>query len=167
LLSGCLATTDILKDDVNLSLSQKNILNEMAEKTKNICIIYTYDPGSGSKLSGDRKITKLPVVKRFYTSDSDWFKVYFMIDGAWDYSFYNPKEFKFICGEKQWVKLKEAKKITFDEVEVEVKNNSSQVISTTSKNKNIEDKLKNLKELRQKNLITEKQYDDLVKKAFD
>ena len=139
----------------------------MAEKTKNICITYTYDPSSGAKLSGDKKINKLPVVKRFYTSDSDWFKVYFMIDGVWDYSFYNPKEYKFICGEKQWEKLKESRKITFDEVEVEIKNNSSQVTSTTSKNQNIEDKLKNLKELRQKNLITEKQYDDLVKKAFD
>ncbi len=166
-LAGCLATTDLLQDSTNLSSSHKKMLNEMAEKTKNICITYTYDPGSGAKLSGDIKINKLPVVKRFYTSDSDWFKVYFMTNGVWDYSFYNPKEYKFICGEKQWEKLKESRKITFDEVEVEMKNNSSQVTSTTSKNQNIKDKLKNLKELRQKNLITEKQYDDLVKKAFD
>ncbi len=143
------------------------MLNEMAEKTKNMCITYTYDPGSGSKLSGDMKINKLPVVKKFYTSDSDWFKVYFMINGVWDYSFYNPKEYKFICGEKQWEKLKESRKISFEEVEVEVKNNSSPVIPTQPKNQNIEDKLKNFKELRQKNLITEKQYDDLVKKVFE
>ena len=144
------------------------MLNEMAEKTKNICITFTYDPGSGAKLSGDRKIEKLPVVKRFYTSDSGWYKIYFMINGVWDYSFYNPKEYKFICGEKQWEKLKESRKITFDEVEVELKKFvPSPVISTKSKKQNIEDKLKDFKDLREKNLITEKQYDELVKRAFD
>lgn len=166
-LSGCIATTDLLHDDANLNSSQKNILREMAEKTKNLCITYTYDPSSGAKLSGDMKLNKLPIVKRFYTSDSDWFKVYFMINGVWDYSFYNPKQYKFVCGEKQWEKLKESRKITFEEVEVELRKNSLTVISTQSKNQNIEDKLKNLKELRQKNLITEKQYDELVKKIFD
>jgi hypothetical protein len=166
-LAGCIATTDLLQDNTNLSSSHKKLLNEMAEKTKNICITYTYDPGTGAKLSGDMKISKLPVIKRFYTSDSGWFKVYFMINGVWDFSFYNPKDFKFVCGEKQWEKLKESRKISFDEVEVEVKNNSLPIISTQPKNLIIEDKLKNLKELRQKNLITEKQYDDLVKKVFE
>ena len=168
LLSGCLATTDLLKDDVNLSSSQKNILYEMAEKTKNICITYKYDTSSGAKLSGDRKIEKLPVVKRLYTSDSGWYKIYFMINEAWDYSFYNPNDFKFVCGEKSWEKYKESNKIVFDEVGVELKKFvPSPVISTKSKKQNIEDKLKDFKDLREKNLITEKQYDELVKKAFD
>lgn len=166
-LGGCLATSDLLQDDTNLTSSHKSLLNEMAEKTRNICITYTYDPGSGTKLSGDMKISKLPVIKRFYTSDAGWYKVYFMINGVWDYSFYNPKEFRFVCGEKQWEKAKESRKITFDEVEVELKNNSSPVISTKPKNQNIEDKLRSLQELRQKNLITEKQHDELVKKIFD
>lgn len=167
-LGGCLATTDLLQDDTNLSSPHKSLLSEMAEKTKNICITYTYDPGSGMKLSGDMKISKLPVVKRFYTSDADWYKVYFMINGVWDYSFYNPKEFRFICGEKQWEKYKEARSVVFDEVILELKNmKSSPVISTKPKNQNIEDKLRSLQELRQKNLITEKQHDELVKKIFD
>lgn len=91
-----------------------------------------------------------------------------MINGVWDYSFYNPKEFRFVCGEKQWEKFKDAKKIIFGEIDVQVKKiKSSPVISTKPKNQNIEDKLKNLQELRQKNLITEKQHDELVKKLFD
>lgn len=166
-LSGCIATTDLLHNETNLNSSQKSILKEMAEKTQNICILYTYDTISGDKLSGDRKINKLPVAKRFYTSDSGWFKVYFMTNGVWDYSFYNPKDYKFVCGEKQWGKLKESRKIIFDEVEVELKKDSSPVLSIKSNNQIIEDKLKNLRNLRQRNLITEKQYDDLVKKIFE
>ena len=167
-LGGCLATSDLLHDDTNLSSSHKILLNEMAEKTRNICITYTYDPSSGAKLSGDMKITKLPVVKRFYTSDAGWYKIYFMINGVWDYSFYNPKEFRFVCGEKQWEKYKEARSVIFDQVTVDLKNiKSSPVISTQLKNQNVEDKLRNFQELRQKNLITEKQHDELVKKIFD
>ena len=167
-LAGCIATTDLLQDDANLSSSQKNIINEMAGKTRNICITYTYDTSSGARQSGDMKISKLPIVKRFYTSDAGWFKIYFNINGVWDYSFYNPKEFMFVCGEKQWEKYKESKKIIFDEVSVELKKiNVSPVISTKPKKQNIEDKLKDFKDLREKNLITEKQYDELVKRAFD
>lgn len=167
-LVGCLATTDLLHDDTNLSSANKSTLHEMAEKTRNICMTYSYDPSSGAKLSGDIKINKPPIAKRFYTSNAGWYKVYFMTNGVWDHSYYNPKEFIFVCGEKQWGKYTEAKKIIFDEVDVKLeKINSSSVISAENKNQNIEGNLKNLQELRQKNLITEKQHDELVRKIFD
>jgi hypothetical protein len=170
ILSGCLATTNLLNEESSLNSFEKSIANEIAHKTTNMCIRYSYDTSSGRKLSGNMKIQRLPEIKRFFISDSGWYKAYLNTEGIWDNMYYHPKNFKFICGDKSWSEYADSNAIVFQELGVSIKKLEaapSMINFKSEKSKSIEEKLKNLRELREKNLITEKQYDEQVKKVLE
>lgn len=172
ILTGCLTVNSLLDESNNvLNSNQKIIAKDISNKIKTICVHYKYEPGSDRKLTGDMKFSSSIDVKKFEISDAGWYKVYFMSQGIWDYAYYNPSSFKFVCGEKQWNQFAESRKIEFQEVGAKVKsiNNiqATQAKTSFSENKNVvEEKLKLLKSLREKDLITEKQYSDQVLKII-
>ncbi|MGV0960185.1 MAG: hypothetical protein ACOYB1_10145 [Limnohabitans sp.] len=172
LLSGCLATVNLLDANSSiLSKEQRIIAHDIAERTKSTCIRYTYIEGSNQKISGDMKLTGSIEIKRMYTSDSGWFKAHILSQGIWDNVYYNPVKFKFICGEKQWGEYSESTKIQFTEIGLQAKSLENIPISIKKIQPNsdpdlLKDRLNLLKELRQKDLITEIQYNEQVNKAL-
>ncbi len=172
LLTGCLATTNLLSNESPLKISDKLIALEIAEKTLNLCVRFTYEQGSERKISGDVKFSNLPEVKRFFKSDAGWYKAYIVSDGVWDNIYYHPANFKFICGDKSWAKYSDSNQIIFDELGIPIKTLQQAPtfvpkISSTAANSKIEERLKLLKDLRSINLISEKQFDEQVKKVLE
>lgn len=172
LLTGCLATTNLLSDESTLKISDKLIALEIAEKTLNLCVRVTYEQGSETKISSDVNFSKLPEVKRFFKSNAGWYKAYIFSNRVWDNVYYHPVDFKFICGDKSWAKYSDSNKIIFDELGIPIKTLQQAptfipAISSTAANSKIEERLKLLKDLRSTNLISEKQFDEQVKKALE
>lgn len=171
-LTGCLATTNLLdKDNSALNSEQRSVAYEIAEKTKNNCIHYKYEQTSERKISGDIKFSQPIEIKRMYTSDSGWYKAHVMSQGIWDNVYYNPSKFKFVCGEKLWNQYSESGKLEFSEIGAEIKSldkaPSSAIKSQPIKNSSgIEERLKVLKDLFQKDLISQKQYNEQVSKIL-
>lgn len=121
LLSGCLATKNLLIED-NLDERYKRVAFKIAERAMQICTTHTYEQGSNRKLSGDMRITKLPEVKRLYESKSGLWKSELMVSGVWDNVYYLERSEIIICGEIQWQQFPQSKEINFTEVKPGVSN---------------------------------------------
>lgn len=113
-LAGCLATADLASEQ-ELSPGDKLIAQKIASLGSQICTRHTYDPATNVKKSGEMKITSNIVIKRFYKSEGDWFKVEAVADGVWDNIFYNKSSGQIVCGQKQWDSYSNAKGIEFRE----------------------------------------------------
>lgn len=113
ILSGCI-TTDIIKEGI-LPDNLKQIAIEMRLRTENICTTHQYDPTSGRKLTGDIKIATKVSVRRFYISDTSWFKAETNANGVIDNVFFSPSTGRFICGQRPWDSFADTKNIIFKE----------------------------------------------------
>ena len=117
LLSGCLATTDLLTQRNGLPDDLHAIALKMVEKAQRICIVMTgHDtPGKddfnkGEKLSGGWEI------KRFFISpDSDWYKAEGVSRHVWDNIYFNKSSGQFICGARTWNKFVNSSSVKFEE----------------------------------------------------
>lgn len=155
----------------SLSFNQRLIAKDISERTKLNCIRYTHEQGSDKKISGDMKITQSVDIKRMYDSSVGWYKAYIMSQGVWDNICYNPDRFLLICGDKQWSQYQDSLNIQFFEIGVQFNSVKSPLISKEEKPelrdiKSIEQRLRVLKDLRQKDLITEQQYNEQVYKLL-
>jgi hypothetical protein len=166
ILSGCLATTNLLTDGT-LNSEDLNIANTMAEMTTRYCVTFKATD-NGDKRSGDTAIKKLPEFKAFYAGTENWYKADVLADAAWFAIYYNKSSKKFTCG-KSWDNYSEARTIQFtrrDVKERSIYDVAPKPTPRSPQNKSIESKLSEVKSLYDKNLITSQQYDDQVKRIL-
>lgn len=166
-LAGC-STSNMLLDG-SLSGSNLVIATEMAENMSTRCVHYS-ERRDGSDRSGNMKFNSTAAVKFFYVGDQGWFRADVEADGVWDSVFYNPLKQQYVCGQKNWDKFSDAKRILFANVMVNSKTLEVAAPKATPvnvrKDLNVESKLLELKELYNKNLITETQYNERVSKLL-
>lgn len=167
LLSGCLATTNLLTDGT-LDSEDLNIARMMAEKTTKYCITFRSND-NGSKKSGDMPIEKLPEIKAFYTATGNWYKADVLVaNGTWTSIYYNNYSNKFTCG-KSWENYSESRTVQFirrDVKEKSINDIAPRPSPKTIQTRSIVSKLGEAKSLFNKNLITSQQYDEQVKRIL-
>lgn len=113
-LIGC-ASADLASDS-SLNQSDRQLATRITELSRERCIHYQYEQGSGRKLSGDMKLSATPVVKRLYRSDSGWAKAELQISGVWDNVYWLESSGAIICGELDWQKFANSSSIAFKEI---------------------------------------------------
>lgn len=167
ILSGCLATTNLLTDGT-LNSEDLNIANIMAERTVKYCVTFR-ENSSGGNRSGEKPVTELPEIKAFYTASDNWYKADVLTVGSvWFSVYFNSKTNKFTCG-KSWENYSESRTVQFIRRDVKEKSINDVALRPTPKtqqNKSIESKLSEVKSLFDKNLITSQQYDEQVKRIL-
>jgi hypothetical protein len=116
LLAGCLATTDMVKDRGALPAEYRQIALKMVDLAQLSCIKIsgTQDKpkdewSKGIKLDGDW------IIRRFFTSNTNWFKAEATSIGVWDSIYFNSSTNQFVCGDFSWGKYSNASSITFSE----------------------------------------------------
>jgi len=173
-VSGCLATTDLLVDGSQLTQEERSVVRVIADKTAAVCIHYQSE-GAGpnaKKISGDMKIHSAVTVKRLFTSLEGWYRAEAWTAGVIDSVFYNARTGGFVCGQKGWETYAESGRIAFVEAGV-TRPSLSTVVNTqpapqpasaaTTRNQqsapSVEQRLRDLKSLFDKGLITKEQHD--------
>lgn len=116
LLAGCLATTDMLKDRGALPAEYRQIALKMVDLAQLSCIKISGtqdkpkdDWSKGIKLDGDW------IIRRFFTSNTNWFKAEATSIGVWDSIYFNSSTNQFVCGNFSWGKYSNASSIIFSE----------------------------------------------------
>ena len=116
MLSGCLATTDMIKDRGALPTEYRQVALKMVDLAQLSCIKITGredkpkdDWSKGIKLDGDY------IIRRFYTSNTSWFKAEAISNGVWGYLYFNSSTNQFVCGDLGWGKFSNSSSITFSE----------------------------------------------------
>ncbi len=168
ILSGCLATTDLLTDG-KLSPTHLKFAQEIADKTIVTCVTVKYR-GSDETPSNQMKFSERPEIKSLWSSDSGWFKANLLVDQTWDYVYYNSSNGKLICGQKNWDSYSEARTIQFTRVDVKEKSINDIISKPTQqplKSESVENRLSAAKSLFDKKLITSEQYDQQVKRILE
>ena len=122
LLAGCLATTDMIKDRGALPAEYRQVALKMVDLAQLSCIKITGREGTpkddwskGIKLTGDW------IIRRFYTSNTNWFKAVAVTNGLWDSLYFNSSTNQFVCGDFSWGKFSNGSSITFSEYGVKDK----------------------------------------------
>ena len=110
-LSGCLATTDVLREG-SLNQEDLNTAQAMTVLMQSTCT-KTYYKGVDESARGAIKLVEPPTMKAFYKSDSGWFKADMAAQGTFDSVFYSPSLGIFLCGQVPWDKIPEASAIRF------------------------------------------------------
>jgi len=113
LLTGCLATTNLIGKNSPLSKNDLEIANQMANTSITNCVTYTRNSSTNEKISGDKRIRKTPEVKKFQKSSDGWYSAHMMVDSVWDDVYYNSKTGQFICGSKNWQNLTDSTRVRF------------------------------------------------------
>jgi len=170
ILSGCLATTNLLTDG-KLSPNHLKVAQEMAERTMTNCITVKYR-GSDDNPLNKMKLSKLPEIKSLWESDSGWYKADSLVDQTWDFVYYNYTTGRLVCGQKNWDKYAESSKIQFIRVDekqlsLNASINTSQSTTVATTPETLEVKLRKLKHLHEEKLISTTQYDMQVKKVLE
>lgn len=166
-LSGCLATTNLLTDGT-LNAQDLSITREIAELTAKHCVRVTYS-NSGEESANKTKFTSLPEVKAFYLSTDDWYKIDMLLDSVWDSVFFQSTSKRLVCGQKQWDKYADSGVHLFKKrgvVEKSLNEIAYMPTQVPKKQVTTEEKLSEVKTLFNKNLITSQQYDDQVKRIL-
>lgn len=165
-IGGC-STANMLLDG-SLSGSNLAIATEMAESMRTQCVYFS-ERRDGSDRTGNMKFTSTAEVKFFFVGDQGWFRADTMADGVSDAIFYNPQKKQYVCGQKNWDKFSDAKKISF----VNVMDNPKTLevapkvrLVDVRRDGDLESKLLALKELYSKKLISETQYNERVSKLL-
>ena len=115
-LSGCLATTDLLTTS-SLSTEHRKIAETMAANAQRQCITYSHIQGSpDTKLSGDTKVATKPLIRRFFRSNTSWYKAMTTVNGVTDHIYYDTSSRKFVCGDNLWSKVDLPSQVKFIEV---------------------------------------------------
>jgi hypothetical protein len=116
MLTGCLATTNLLKERGALPDDLYKIGVKMVDLAQSKCIVISGtqdkpkdDWAKGRKLDGEWEI------KRFYTSDTQWFKAEAISQGVWGTLYLNNSTGQFVCGDNSWSKFSNAARINFTE----------------------------------------------------
>ena len=117
LFSGCLATTNLLTERNALPENYRTIAEKMVDRASQTCIKVTGRQDQDKDLwkKGRKMDTGDWAVRRFYTSNTDWYKVLTTSQGIWDALFYNTKTNEFVCGEHSWGKYTNAGSVKFEE----------------------------------------------------
>jgi hypothetical protein len=117
LLSGCLATTNLIGQDSPLNPQDLIIANQIARMAKSRCVIVQIEKSTGKVINANgRKFHNESQVKRFFKSTSGWFKAEILTDGIWGNIYFYPSSNMMICGDNQWNKHGNSSSIVFDEV---------------------------------------------------
>jgi hypothetical protein len=112
-LCSCVTSNVINEGDLPNNLRQ--IAIEMRLRAENQCMTYSYDPSTGDKLSGNVKIASKVMLRKIYTSDSNWFRAEIIGNGVIDDVFYLPSTGRFVCGQRTWHTFPDEKNIIFRE----------------------------------------------------
>lgn len=117
LLSGCIATTNLLTQRGALPDDLHAIAFQMVNVAKRTCIRTSGqanqskdDWQKGRKLDGDDWI-----IRRFYISDAGWYKATTITQGVIDDLFYNKNTKQLVCGAHLWSKYSNSGLIKFVE----------------------------------------------------
>lgn len=131
LLSGCLATT-------NLAVRGSGLPDDYADIAKNAlvlananCIKVTgrNDQSKDDWTKGRKMDTGDWIARRFYTSNSDWYKIEAGSQGIIDDIYYNKKSLYLVCGSHSWGKFAEARSVEFTEYGTKVQSLSGKTYS--------------------------------------
>ena len=57
------------------------------------------------------------VITRLFRGEDGWYRAESRVEGITDYVYYNDRDLSFVCGEIQWRKTREFRKIYFENVE--------------------------------------------------
>jgi hypothetical protein len=116
MLTGCLATTDLLKERGALPDELFKVGVRMVNLAQSRCIKISGPQdkpkdewAKGPKLDGEW------MIRRFYTSDTQWFKAETTSRGVWDSIYLNNSTGQFVCGDNSWNKFTNASGINFTE----------------------------------------------------
>ena len=139
-MQGCI-TTDILTEG-NLSKDVKEIVLQIQDRTFTTCITTNYDT-AGKQTTGNTKAATKPLIRRLFTSETDWYKVVASVNGVIDNIYYSSSSRKLICGQKLWDSFEDTKHIQFieygvsritigvrEQANLTPSNNQTQVIET-------------------------------------
>lgn len=116
-LSGCLATTDMLRDRGALPNDLYDTALTMTQLGSKKCIKTTgYQGQSKDDWTKGRKLDTADwVVRRFYIGSDNWFKAEASSQGIIGNIYFNKNTFQFVCGDHQWNTYSDTSGIIFKE----------------------------------------------------
>lgn len=117
LLSGCIATTNLLTQRGALPDDLHSIAVQMVNVSKRSCITIS-GPQSQSKddwQKGRKLDSNDYIVTRFYVSDAGWYKANIITQGIIDELFYNKNTKQLVCGSHLWSKYSNSGLVKFVE----------------------------------------------------
>lgn len=117
LLSGCIATTNLLMQRGALPDDLHSIAVQMVNVAKRTCI-RTSGPENQSKddwQKGRKLDTDDWIISRFYVSDAGWYKASAITQGVIDDLFYNKNTKQLVCGSHLWSKYSNSGLVKFVE----------------------------------------------------
>lgn len=117
ILSGCLATTNLLAQRGALPDNLHLVAVQMVNVAKQTCIRIS-GPESQSKddwQKGRKLDSNDYTITRFYVSDNGWYKANIITQGIHDELFYNKNTNKLVCGTHGWAKYTDGSSIRFTE----------------------------------------------------
>jgi hypothetical protein len=89
-----------------------------------------------------------------------------VLNSVWDSAYYNRNEYKFVCGQKAWQAMEESQEVRFKKI-ARADPTATQSVAAPSSNapamKNREERLKELRALYDKKLISEALYNEQVR----
>ena len=116
-LGGCVTLRDLSREGgANLGVKDRNAAIQASLLTIQRCAkIVTI---GSNKTSESRAISaRRAVITRLFRGEDGWYRAESRFEGVTDYVYYNDRDLSFVCGEIQWRKTREFRKIYFENVE--------------------------------------------------
>lgn len=115
-LHACALTEDVsLK--MQLTEKQRFAAEKLRDASQKVCVRVQYeDEQSTKRKQGDIKITAQGKVVRLYESKDNWYKGTVIGQGVTDNIFYNDKDNRIVCGQKNWNDFSNSGAVQFLEV---------------------------------------------------
>lgn len=126
-LTGCLSTSNLVRDSNGFSESNQRIIQLVAEKAKDICLTGRHRENGGKKtfVSGV-PISQALEIRRIYISNTNWYKFQAITRGIFDHVYYNWQTSELKCGDISWQEDKVLAGIVF----VELTSGSPEALAT-------------------------------------
>jgi hypothetical protein len=118
LMQGCV-TTDILAEG-RLDKTTEEIVIQIQNRAFTTCVTTSYD-SSDRQITGNTKAGTKPLIRRLFTSETDWYKAVASVNGVIDNIYYSSSSRRLICGQKLWDSFEDTKHIQFMEYGVSTK----------------------------------------------
>jgi hypothetical protein len=116
LLTACVATTD-LKLAGALSDADRQTAQTMAEQASAVCTYVRMPKGwTSSRDPQTVKFEHLAEIRKFYRSDSGWYKAAYFADGIDSTVYYNVRTKTTVCTDDGWNRLSNSRIVSFVEV---------------------------------------------------
>ncbi len=116
LIQACATNEDVLLK-TQLSAAQKNAVDQIRGAVGRVCHKIQYEDAAQTKQRpGHVNIVDSAKVTRLFESDSGWFRGQVHSQGIIDNVFYNERDKRIVCGQKQWDSFANTASIVFREV---------------------------------------------------